>query len=375
MKIRIDTYLNSKPVLQIFDVLLNEESIKLAKTKEALLKDLDINPSSFRRSRTEEQNIGNSIVLKLAKYFNLNTVDKIFLAELQELINDIYFDINYKVFENFEIYSRKLDEYLSKNYVVFPIVKLVKLFIDAFSFSEIEQMMKINDDVFLEISKYSLVFNDSLLVIFNLLKLVFCKELTNDLLTKKYNNGMSYSVIASRHRINKRYYESLYFAYKAKEMFIAENNLKRVLFINFTILNDLSLTDNFEEYYILAQEQMLTIRSFGIETKEYRGIIKHAVISALALKKYGKVIKLLDKSKKQTITEFAALVVAKFHKLGEGFDEWFNNEIESTKGIMEYYNVLSILVEFLKTKDKRVLNSLDDNKPLMASLINVLKKT
>lgn len=363
------------PLIHIFDVLLNEESIKLSVTKESLLKDIGINPSSYRRSRAEEQNVGKSIVLKLANYFNLYMVDKKILAELQELINNIYSDINYKVFDKFEIYSRKLNEYLSKNYVIFPIIKLTKLFIDAFSFNEIELMMEMNDDLFLEISKYSLSFNDSLMVIYNLLKLVFCKELTNNMLTKKYNNGMSYSIIASRHRINKRYYESLYFAYKAKEMFIAENNLKRVLFINFTILNDLSLTDNFEEYYLLANEQMLTIRSFGIDILEFRGVIKHVVISSLALKKYSKVIRLIDDSKEQTITEFATLVVAKFYTLGEKFDTWLKKEIENTEDIMLYDSVLSVLVEFLKTGDKKVLNNLIDNKPLMASLINVLKKT
>lgn len=375
VKIRLDNYLKTMPLIHIFDVLLNEESIKLSVTKESLLKDIGINPSSYRRSRAEEQNVGKSIVLKLANYFNLYMVDKKILAELQELINNIYSDINYKVFDKFEIYSRKLNEYLSKNYVIFPIIKLTKLFIDAFSFNEIELMMEMNDDLFLEISKYSLSFNDSLMVIYNLLKLVFCKELTNNMLTKKYNNGMSYSIIASRHRINKRYYESLYFAYKAKEMFIAENNLKRVLFINFTILNDLSLTDNFEEYYLLANEQMLTIRSFGIDILEFRGVIKHVVISSLALKKYSKVIRLIDDSKEQTITEFATLVVAKFYTLGEKFDTWLKKEIENTEDIMLYDSVLSVLVEFLKTGDKKVLNNLIDNKPLMASLINVLKKT
>ena len=86
-----------------------------------------------------------------------------------------------------------------------------------------------NKEVFDEISKYKSIFNEDLMVIYNLLNLVFCKELSNEILSKKYNNGMCYSIIASRHRINKRYFESLFFAYKAKEMFIMENNLKNSL--------------------------------------------------------------------------------------------------------------------------------------------------
>jgi hypothetical protein len=81
LNINLDTYLSSQTLLLIFDVLLNEESIKLSVTKESLLKDIGINPSSFRRSRVEEKNIGNDIAVKLAKYFNLKIVNEKILCD------------------------------------------------------------------------------------------------------------------------------------------------------------------------------------------------------------------------------------------------------------------------------------------------------
>lgn len=375
LKINLDTYLSSQTLLLIFDVLLNEESIKLSVTKESLLKDIGINPSSFRRSRVEEKNIGNDIAVKLAKYFNLKIVNEKILCDLAKLIEEIYHDINYKVFEKFDFYTKKIEWYLSKNLVIFPVVKLLKLFIEAFSLQRIEEMIEMNNKLFIEISSYKVSFNDSLMNIYNILKLIFSKELTNEMLSKKYNNGICYSIIASRHRINKRYFESLYFAQKAKEMFVLENNLKRILYINFTILNDLSLTDNYEEYYYLTRQQLLTIRSFGSNTIEYESIEKHLIVSSLALKMYDQVIEIVEKNEEKTITDFSALVVAKYNVLGEKFDLWYDEEIKTTEGIEEYLPLLKTLIEFLKTSDKKLFALLEENKNFMSSFLNILKKT
>ena len=66
LNINLDEYLGTVKFIQLFDVMLYEEAIKLSVTKESILRELDINPSSFRRCRVEEQNVGKTIVKKIS---------------------------------------------------------------------------------------------------------------------------------------------------------------------------------------------------------------------------------------------------------------------------------------------------------------------
>lgn len=372
--INLDEYLGTVKFIQLFDVMLYEEAIKLSVTKESILRELDINPSSFRRCRVEEQNVGKTIVKKLANYFNLKLVDDEYLNKLSKLIKDIYHDTNYKIINRFGFYTKEIDENIKENNIMFPVIKLIKLFLLAFSDKSIDDVINSNNEEFSDLGKYILVFNDDIKVIYDLLELVYCKELTNEMLSKNYTNGICYSILASRQRISKKYIESLYFAQKAKEIFFKENNLKRIIAINLVILNSLALSDNLEEYYSLANEQMLTIKSFDIKGVFEIGAVKHLGNAYLATKKYKDAIDLIEDREEITITELSIYIAAKYFYLGEKFNEWYKKEIVDDESLKEVLFVFNYIVEYLKTSDKKILSKIEGTNLLMAALTHVLKK-
>ena len=69
-KITLYDYNQTVLFMHMFDVLISEKAVVQNVKKEALLKDLDINPSSFRRSRNDEKNVGKVIISTLSKPTN-----------------------------------------------------------------------------------------------------------------------------------------------------------------------------------------------------------------------------------------------------------------------------------------------------------------
>ena len=108
---------------------------------------------------------------------------------------------------------------------------------------------------------------------------------------------------------------------------------------------------------------------------EYKNAIKHVVISSLALKKYDKVCSILSNKNLQTVSEVAALIIAKFNINRESFDQWYLKEIISDNEGDEHLLVLNLLVEYLKKPDKKKLYLIEDTKLLMKSLTNILANT
>ena len=112
---------------------------------------------------------------------------------------------------------------------MFSVIIMLELYFESLSDKNIDDSITSNREKFIELSKYSHVFSEELSPIYNLIELIFTKELSNEILSKKYNNGISYSVLASRQRMNKRYIESLFFAQTATLMsvkFLRQQNKK-----------------------------------------------------------------------------------------------------------------------------------------------------
>ena len=62
-------------------------------------------------------------------------------------------------------------------------------------------------------------------------------DINEEVLSKTYKNELSYFTLSSKCILNGRYIEALYFADKAKQIFIKEENAKRYLDDNKTFIN------------------------------------------------------------------------------------------------------------------------------------------
>ena len=367
--LNISDYKKTMYQIPIFDVLIKEG----VENKDAFLESKKIAPTSYRRAKTKEQNIGEEIVKKLAKHFKLKLITDDIVDKLEKLLNEIYLDINFRVSTKHNIYLEQLDKLLDEDYIISPIIELIKLFVVTFSENDIPVILTEHIEDFNYVSDYKDMFNEDLLIIYNMLKLAYSKTFTKEMLAKDYNSGICYSIIAINHNIHKKYYESLFFAEKAKKVYLNENNFKRAIYINFTLLNNLASTANYDQYYSLAREQMLIVRSFDFGEVEYNASYKHLVTSSISAKKYEETIELLKLKKGLTPTEICCYTIAQYYLLSkEEFNNWCDKNIFYEGNSLKIKDCISHLITFLKNPQKQKVTPLEDYN-LMPALLDILK--
>ena len=369
-RINLKEYSKSMKLLLVFDVLIKTEI--LAINKDAFLKSKSITPSSYRRARTKEQKVGDEIVHTLSKHFELKLCNESYIEQLETLVSNIYFDINYRVIENHSKYIEILDKLLEEKPILFPILKLIKLFVITFYDGDLTELVNTYSSEFDYISQFQSFFSDELLEIFDLLKLSYSSTFTKEMLAKQYKNGISYSVISAKHCAEKKYYDSLFFALKAKSIFLNENNYRRCISINFTILNNLASTGNFEEYYNVSYEQIQTMKSFNITTEEYLTCQNHRIISSLSLKKYDEVCELIKNNPKITLTGMFCYIIAMFHLKKNGFENWYIEFVTKNKFTDEVKYICDTLIDYISAPEKKKMAEIEKFR-IMPTLIEILR--
>lgn len=368
-KFNLKEYTKSMKQLLVFDVLIKDEVVN----KDIFLESKGIAPTSYRRARVKEQKVGNEIVLILAKHFKLKLINDKYIDHLEKLITKIYLDINYRVTEKHNEYLLELSKLERDKTVVFPLIKLFKIFVIAFSNKNVPDLIKEYEEDFNYLTQYEVFFNEDLIEIFDLLKLTFISNISKEMLAKQYSNGISYSIIAGRYFLNKRFFESLFFAQKAKDIFLHENNYKRCISVNFTILNNFASTGTFNDYYLLAREQLLTVRAFNANSEEEIASRKHLIISALSVNELTEVCELVEQNINVSLTEVFCYIIAKHKLLSDAlFDKWFSTYITEIEIKKEFKEHCLLLVDYLRNPEKRKLFVLEECR-IMHSLIEVIK--
>lgn len=367
--LNISDYKKSMYQIPVFDVLIKDEIVN----KDVFLEEKEIAPTSYRRAKTKEQNVGLEIVEILAKHFKLKLVTNELVDELEKLLNEIYLDVIFRISTRHEAYLKQLDELLDQDLVISPIIELIRLFVVTFSENDIPVILTEHIEDYNYVSEFESIYNEDLLIIYNMLKLAYCKNFTKEMLAREYNNGICYSIIAINHNIHKKYYESIFFAEKAKKAYLNENNFKRAIYINFTILNNLASTANYEQYYNLAREQMLIVRSFDLGVEEYCASYKHLVASSIGAKKYNEAIDILKLKNQLTLTEVCCYTIAKYHLSSkEDFKQWCYKNIYYEENDKDYKECITYLINFLKNPQKQKITPLEKY-DLMPALLEILK--
>lgn len=365
-KIDLSSYKKSKQYFIFFDVILKDLSVN----KDFFLKENDISPSSYRKARFVEQNNGNKIIDKLCKVLNFKNVNNDLIDEIELLINRIYNNMFYKVYTTYDKDLSIINEYLDKNIILKPIILLSKLFLLANYKYDVGEFVNENNNDYIELKKYLPFFTDELLELFDILSLVFEKNIDDKVLMKTYKNSLFYYALASRLCGDKRYVESLFVSKKAEDVLVREKNYKRLLYLNVKMMHCLNSIKNYEECFELASMQLLTLRSFVDVDYAYRNTLKNLVISCLPLKKYIYIVDLLINEPKLSMTEVVCLLVAQFNLDKERYNEYFNFYINNSS--IENKEILTNLDSFLKDNDKKELMKLEETK-LMDNITIAIK--
>lgn len=367
-KIDLSIYKQSIKYFSLFDVLIKGE----AYNRDEFLKTLGITPNSYRRSKNYEQKIGTEIVYTLSKYFGYSVANNKLINYLEDLINSIYNDMYYKVFKNYDFYVSEVNRLIEQKYNIYPILYLLKLFLQINSLKKGDKIISENQAFYEEVKKYKSFFNNDLLRIFELLYLTFEKDVTEYALAEEFSDGFSYFIVSYRSWLNKKYVDCLYFAEKAQLILLRENNFKRILYLNFNVMSSLNYVKNYKTCLDMCQKQMLTLNSFGCEGFERENTLKHMIVAALGLKDYQLVINLLSNNENYSLTELTCYLFAMSKLSIKDYKNYFSDNIHLEDYNENNRNFLIILDKFILNNDKKLLIQLEQYN-FVKAILEILK--
>lgn len=353
-RINLSPYKGTKEYFQIFDVLLKSTEI----TKDSFLLENGITPSSYRLARKQEQNIGKSIIEILSNKFNYKLLQNEKLDEIEDKINEIYFDMYYKIFKNYDEHIKYLDDLLKENYLIFPILKLMKLFLLLSTGKDHKQYEEELTPIFEEIKKYKSFFVSGLDIIYEIVKIILDDIDINDYILNQYDNGDIYYSLSTQALLKQKYMEGLYFANKSKEILLRDGNYKRIIFLNLNFFTFYAHFKNYQDCYDLSKSQLLLLKSFKMEDDIKTQTLKFYLLSALALEKYDEVIAMIEEKQSMVITEFCEYLVALYKTNNDKYLQTLNETLNDSQNDNETINICKIMDEYLQNNNKKILNDL-----------------
>lgn len=355
-KIDLTVYKETKYYFQLFDILIRERKL----TKEPFLKEIGISPSSYRKSRITERNAGEKISETLCEHLGYNKANYELVCSVEKLLNKVYKNIYYKIYTTYKEDLAYIDQLIDGNYIIFPILKLIKIFIIANSKMDADLFVENYYEIYDELQKYFSFFNEDLLEIFDIISLAFDERINENMIFKEYNNSLAYCSLSSRLWKDGKYLECLFLSQKTEEVLVKEQNYRRLVSLNVTRIYCLNALGNYQESYELSENMLATIKSFNEVDYESKYIVSHLALSCLPLKKYKYCSELLLNKNKVSLTDICCILIAKF----------FTNKKEYESLLEHYLGIVNNEDKFifkcldgvLKRKNLKSLNALNSPK-------------
>ncbi|MCM1130982.1 MAG: hypothetical protein NC310_02960 [Roseburia sp.] len=371
-RISLDAYRGSSIYLYLFEAIMKKQGLN----KDDFLIEHGISPSSYRRARNSEQNIGIEIMTNLASYFQFKLLSSKEIDEMEELLNQIYDEAYYKIYDNFEYFFKRIQEELENKNILFPILQIFKIFLDMNELKLKEDMIDQNMVLFEEIKKYKKFLTKELMVIYEIINIQYMKDIPEDYAVKEFDNGLIYYSLSSSYSFKNEFTKSLYYAEKVRNIFLKENNFARMHHFNLTIISNYNALNNFEKGYELAHSQILSLKALDRRNKDYEMTIRHLVVACLGLGKYQEALKLLGERGKYTSTEIYCLLIAAYYADKKKYEETYKSILPSLKQNIDNADdviVIEALNSLLRKKDKESLSILEKCN-LNYNLFNIFKK-
>lgn len=343
-KIDLKDYLQNKQYLLLFDIIIK----KNVPNKDIFLESIDISPSTYRRSKTIEQKKGKKIINTLCNYFEMKTVTNEEVMQAEIYLNKLYYDYYYKLTNNYTYIIGKLNDKISNNNVLYPIYMLFKLLFILESNNSI--ILYETRYLYEEVSQYKQFYNNQLIEILNYIELFY----DNKLFDINSNNGLVYYANGLKHLHNQKYIESLYYITNAKQVFITEENYKRVMDCNKIILEDLCYLKNYNQYNELASNLFFSTKE---NDESYYIFSKHYAISLIALQQYKEIKYIYSNISNITTTEILCLLIAKKNIDNNEYNKYYSDVLNLLEGNSKV-EVIETINEYLKTNNNKLLQKI-----------------
>ena len=346
-----DIYKGTKQYFKFFDVYIKQFETNKAK----IFDELFINNSSYRRARGTEQNVGKEIIGKLSKYYGLSIPTSNQIYVLEKVINRLYKNIYYKVDDfgrdQFEVIAKELE-----NSLLFPVINLFKLFISLNSSKSPKNALVENMEAYFDVKKYRDFFIDELLEILEIESLFFDEDHDDSSYVNTFYNPMSYQILASKCYAKEKYIESIYFSIQAKEILLKDQNFKRYITVNHTLMSSMLYTKNYNECLDLVTKHIMCVKSLGLEKQELLICNKYLYVSLLGLGDYKKIINDLKDEEGFNLTILTCLLVS-LYKISKDnlYKDYINNHINIVELGDKNKDFIHCLTNYLSTHDRKQL--------------------
>lgn len=352
-KFDLSVYKSSKPYFDLLDVYIKEQEIR----KESFLIEIGVTPSSYRKCRKGELNIGHEIIGVIARHFSFKVPTDEFLDEIEKFVNKVYINIYYKNFITYKEDMEYIDSLLEENYIIFPLFKLLKLFMIAASNEEVFKIQNDNRELYDEVSLYQTFFEYGVNDLFEITYLVFTDSVSKDHWIKNYKNGMSYFVLSTRSYLDGRYIESIFYGDKCKKFLFEDGNINRLFYLNNTIMSSLIYVENYEECADMAFRQLASLESINFQDKfQFTMSKKFRILALLGEKKYDLIKEENINNCDMTLTELVCMLIAMHFKNSKDkkyYDyEKYYEELEVDTLPDEYSVPIKLVDQMLKSKNK-----------------------
>lgn len=367
-KIDLTLYKKSKWYFQMFDIIFKDNKIK----KEPFLTNIGISPSSYRKARTIEQNIGDKLVAQLCESFGYKKPSYELVCSVEKLLNKVYSDVYYKIYTSYESDLEYINSLINENYIIHPVLKLTKLFIMANSKLDTDEFVNKTFNIYEELQKFICFLNEDLLEILDILSLAYDKEIKESMLFKNYKNSLAYYSLSSRLWKEERYAECLFISKRAEEILVKEKNYRRLLSLNVTMMNCLNSLGNYKECYELAKMELLSLKSFVNVDFEYKFTVSHLALCCLPLGKYEECEELISNKSKVSLTDILCFLTAKYFINKKEYESVYSHYYEKFEN--ESKELIMYLDKVLQYKDKRALQKLNSPR-VIRYFSDVIKST
>lgn len=368
-KFDLSCYKDFQIYFNLFDVLIKNE----AKNIETFLESVYISPSSYRRAKVDGNKIGQQIMNDLCKYFQYKYCDETVIEELEELFNKIYFDMYYKDYKNFELYNDMIDKKINENLIIFPILKVMKLFL-ILNTSKSPRLIIIEDkELYEEIKQYTLFYSGMINELVELLDVSFKEDIDERFLSFNYKNEITFHTLAARCAQLGRYIESIHFCNLAKEKFIKDENFKRVHYINLVLLANYNSLFKFDDAYELEKKQMHSLNSMSNSDIEMAFTKKHFIITCLGLKKFEQILLCLKDDDPLSLTDSTCYLIANYYLNKEIYIKEYTGLLKNSGDDEELISLFKTLNDVLISKDKKKVEELKKFS-INKTVIDILKE-
>lgn len=322
---------------------------------------------------TMRKKVGQQIINNLSKHYGFKIPSINLIDDLEKRINLIYDNMYFKVYDTYYQDFIYVEELLEQKSLLFPILKLIKLFMLINSNSSVYNAIRDYSEMFEKVKRYNSFFTDELNELLKIVSLFFESDYSEEEYSEDFNNALSYQIIASKCFSNKRYIEAIFFSNEAKSRLFKDYNFQRFLYVNHILLSSLLFLGNYDKCYLEAKNHYLCVKSLQQSKEEISKSLDYLVLSLLGQKKYEKVVEELTDLEELNLTKLTALLVS-LNVVNKGLYQEYLNDINNTEGVeqsdKDYVNGLSY---YLRHKDKKLLIKFEKY-DIMPVIIKILKK-